>query len=86
VIVQKAHERKNRIRPIASLYRIQPCSIHQWKKNLAKLRDKALVNPNAKTTHKGKLVDDLNLEKDLKKWITEQRAKDIMVRTRDIIN
>jgi hypothetical protein len=47
---------------------------------------KALVNPNARTTHPGPTVSELEFEEEVKQWILEQRGMDIAVRTNDIIN
>jgi hypothetical protein len=60
--------------------------IRKWKKKLGKLKEKAHVNPCAKSVHKGPVVKDLAFEKEVKDSIISQREMDIAVRTRDIIN
>jgi hypothetical protein len=60
--------------------------IRKWKKEICKLQQKALVNPHARSCHKGRKVDDLPFELEMKDWVMEQRSMDIAVRTKDIIN
>jgi hypothetical protein len=45
------------------------------------------VNAHARSPcHKGRKVDDLPFELEMKDWVMEQRSLDIAVRMKDIIN
>jgi transposase-like protein len=83
-ILQEAIEVKN-IRSTAQKYKVQPCQIRSWRKQVNELKTKALVNPNSKTTHLGRPVEFLDLESKLHKWVEEMRQEDIPVRTNNII-
>jgi transposase-like protein len=63
-----------------------PSLLRKWKFAIGKLQQKALVNPHARSCHKGRKVDDLPFELEMKDWVMEQRSMDIAVRTKDIIN
>jgi hypothetical protein len=63
-----------------------PSLLCKWKSAISKLQQKALVNPHARSCHKGRKVDDLPFELEIKDWVMEQRSMDIAVRMKDIIN
>lgn len=60
--------------------------LRKWKANIGELQRKAMVNPNARSCHKGRKVDDLPFELEVKDWVLEKRSMDIAIRTKDIIN
>jgi hypothetical protein len=62
------------------------CMLRKWKNNLGELQLKAMVNPHARSCHKGRKVKDLDFELEVKEWILDQRKMDIAVRMNDIIN
>jgi DDE superfamily endonuclease/Tc5 transposase DNA-binding domain len=83
-ILQEAIEVKN-IRSTARKYKVQPCQIRSWRKQVNDLKTKALLNPNSKTIHFGRPVEFLDLESRLHKWVEEMRQEDIPVCTNNII-
>jgi transposase-like protein len=86
-IVQKAYSKPKYVAKFAREYGLaRDTDIRKWKKMLGKLKEKAQVNPRAKSVHKGSVVTDLAFEQEVKDWIISQREMDIAVRTKDIIN
>jgi Tc5 transposase DNA-binding domain len=83
-ILQEAIEVKN-IRSTVYKFKVQPCQIRSWRKQVHDLKTKALLSPNSKTTHFGRPVEFLDLESRLHKWVEEMRQEDIPVRTNNII-
>jgi hypothetical protein len=86
-IVQAAYSKPRYVAKFARIKGMpRDTDIRKWKKNLGKLKVKALQNPHAKTCHKGPGVEEIEFEREVKQWILDQCAMDIGVRTRDIIN
>ena len=56
-----------------------------WNEELQALKDKALINPNAKTTHPGRSIHDADIEPAIKDWIVAQRVQNLSISTRNII-
>ena len=75
-IVLEANSKKNNKRATARKYEIKPGALYQWEKNLIKLKEKILVNPNAFTTNKGKAPVDVKMEDKLSIWFEELRKED----------
>ena len=73
------------IKATARRYKIAPKQIRNWRGQIFDLRQKAVINPHAKTTGAGPVVEYFDLEEKLHKWIEELRLEDIPVRTNNII-
>jgi len=86
LIVQQAYEVANRINPVAKKHCVDPSSVRQWFTNLEALKEKALINPNAKTAHFGPELEDVELKTEVKNWVLEQWLKDLVVRMCDIVH
>lgn len=84
-IVREAYEKDNNIRKTARVYRVQPKQIREWNKNMKDLKEKCLQNPRARSIHKGRDLENYELEKELHAWVLEQRQEDIPVKTDNII-
>jgi hypothetical protein len=86
-IVQEAYSKPKYVAKFARIKGMpRDTDIRKWKTMLCKLKVKALQNPHAKSCHPGPSVKDIEFERETKQWILDQRAMDIGVRTRDIIN
>lgn len=85
-IVQIAYGKERNVNATAKAYAIAGNLIRAWKKDLPKLMAKAQVNPRAFTSHKGRKVDDPDLESELLTWVLHQRSEDMAVRPSDIVN
>ncbi len=83
-IVQEAIASGN-VRSTAVAHKVQPCQIRAWRGQIDELKLKVLLNPNAKTTHRGRLVEFFELENKVHNWVEEMRQEDIPVRTNNII-
>jgi hypothetical protein len=76
-IVQEAYSKPGYVYRFAKKIGIARASaIRKCKKNLNRLKEKALHNPHAKTCGKGPVIKDLEFEQDVKFWILEQRDSD----------
>jgi hypothetical protein len=85
-IIQKAYSKPKYVAKFAREYVWLVTLTSAWTKMLGKLKEKAQVNPRAKSVRKGPVVTDLAFEQKVKDWIISQREMDIAVHTKDIIN
>jgi protein-tyrosine-phosphatase len=85
ILITQETESVGNVKATARKYKILPKQILNWRSQLFELRQKARSNPNAKTAGAGRVVEYLELEKKLHKWIEELRLEDIPVRTNNII-
>ena len=69
----------------ARQYSVSRQQLIKWHKDILKLKDKASINPNAKTIHKGRKIADDDIEPAIKDWILERRAQNLSIQTRHII-
>jgi hypothetical protein len=83
--VQKAYGIPRNVSNTANMHGLHRQQLIQWNNNLQALKDKALVNPNSKTVHTGRTVDDADIEPEIKDWVLDQRLQNLSIQTRNII-
>lgn len=83
---QEAYGIPRNISNTANYHGVSRQQLIQWNRNLQALKDKALINPNSKTIHKGRTVHDDDIEPAIKDWILEQRTQNLSIQTRNIIH
>lgn len=64
---------------------IQPSQKRKWEREEQELREKAKVNPNAGSLHKGRAVGNENLEQEVYDWIVQQEFSRLAVSTTSIV-
>jgi transposase-like protein len=66
-IIQKAYSKPKYVAKFAREYGLaRDTDIRKWKKILGKLKEKAQVNPHAKSVHEDPVVEDRAFEKEVK--------------------
>ena len=84
-ILQEVNSRTEIKRATARKYGIDNSQLHQWQKNLLKLKIKTLENPNAYTVGQGQSVKQIKMEETLNEWFAELRDEDIAITAELII-
>jgi hypothetical protein len=84
--ILKLAERWGSDRYTANYFGVDPKSIRNWRKNVYRIKEKILINPNARTVHNGKPAIYPELEEQLNEWCESMFMENITFKTDNILH